>query len=170
MKKGLMNTLILVLAIMNIVLSAIIVFAVVPAMNSTTEFVSKIASAVDLEKENKKQYTEGISIDNAKTYSFAEKMTVTLKTGSSGKSNYASFKVVMTLNKEDESYEKYNSKLSANEELMRSTVEDVVKKYTKTELESNRDAIEEEVRDALRVMYNETTFIYDVSLSGLVTQ
>ena len=170
MKKGLMNTLILVLCVMNIILTSVIVFAVVPAMNSTTELVKKIASAIDLEKEAKKQYTDGISIDSVVTYSFKEKMTVTLKASENGKSNYAQFSVVMTLNKEDENYEKYKDKLSSNEKLMRSAVEDVIKQYTKTELLNNRDAIEEEVTLALRKMYNETEFIYEVSLGELITQ
>ncbi len=170
MKKGLMNTLILVLCVMNIVLTSVIVFAVVPAMNSTTDLVKKIANAIDLEKEAKKQYTDGISIDSVVTYSFAEKMTVTLKAGENGKSNYAQFSVVMTLNKEDENYEKYKDSLSSNEKLMRSTVEDVIKQYTKSELLNNRDAIEVEVTEALRKMYNETEFIYEVSLGELITQ
>lgn len=170
MKKGHINTIILVLSLMNIILTSIIVFAVVPAMNSTTALVKKISGAIDLEKEGQKQYTDGISIDSVKTYSFKEKMTVTLKAGDNGKSNYAQFNVVMTLNTEDEGYDKYKDKMSENEELMRSTVEDVVKKYTKTELENNRDAIEEEVAKALRKMYNDTTFIYSVSISDLITQ
>lgn len=159
MKKGQINTIILVLSLMNIILTSVIVFAVVPAMNSTTALVNKIAGAIDLEKEGKKQYTEGISIDNVVTYSFNDKMTVTLKAAENGKSGYAQFSVVMTLNKEDENYDKYKDKLSDNEKLMRSTVEDVVKQYTKTELENNRDIIEEEVAEALRKMYNETDFI-----------
>ncbi len=170
MKKGHINLIILVLALMNIILTSVIVFAVVPAMNSTTALVEKIASAIDLEKEAKQQYTDGISIDSVVTYSFEEKMTVTLKAGDNGKTNYAQFSVVMTLNKDDEDYETYKKKLSSNEKLMRSTVEDVIKQYTKTELENNRDIIEEEVAEALRKMYNETDFIYEVSLSDLVTQ
>ena len=170
MKKGTMNIIILVLCLMNIVLTSIIVFAVVPAMNSTTALVNKISSAIDLEKEAKQQYTDGISIDSVKEYAFEEKMTVTLKADANGKTNYAQFSVVMALNTEDENYEKYEDTLSDNERLMRNEVEDVVKKYTKTELENNRDLIEEEVTEALRKMYNETEFIYEVSISDLVTQ
>ncbi len=170
MKKGQINIIILALCLINIVLTAVIVFAVVPAMNSTTALVNKIALAIDLEKEGKQQYSDVISIDSVKTYSFADKMTVTLKADSNGKTNYAQFSVVMTLNTEDENYEKYSDKMSDNEKLMRSTVEDIVKQYTKTELNNNRDIIEEEVAEALRKMYNETEFIYEVSLSDLITQ
>ncbi len=170
MKKGTINILTLVLCLMNIVLTSVIVFAVVPAMNSTTALVNKIASAIDLEKEAKQQYTDGISIDSVKSYSFEEKMTITLKADANGKASYAQFSVVMTLNTEDENYEKYEGTLSDNEKLMRSTVEDVVKQYTASELNNNIEIIEEEVTEALRKMYNETEFIYDVSLSDLVTQ
>lgn len=170
MKKGLINLILLVLVITNVALTAILVFAVVPAMKSTTDLVNKIAGAIDLEKEAKQQYTDSISIDSVKAYSFEEKMTVTLKTGTDGKTHYAQFSVVLRLNTEDENYEKYSDTLSENEKLMRSTVEDVVKQYTKTEVENNRDIIEEEVAEALRKMYNETDFIYDVSLSDFITQ
>lgn len=170
MKKGQINIIILALCLMNIVLTSVIVFAVVPAMNSTTALVNKIAQAIDLEKEAKQQYTDSISIDSVKPYSFEEKMTVTLKSGEDGKTSYAQFSVVMTLNTDDENYDKYKDSLSDNEKLMRSTVEDVVKQYTKTELNNNRDIIEEEVMEALRKMYNETEFIYEVKLSDLITQ
>ena len=43
MKKGLINIIIVILSVTNIILSAIIVFAVVPAMNSTSDLVNKVA-------------------------------------------------------------------------------------------------------------------------------
>ena len=55
MKKGLINIILLVLAITNVILTAIMVFAIVPAMNSTNNLVSKVASAIDLEKEGQKE-------------------------------------------------------------------------------------------------------------------
>ena len=56
MKKGLINLILLVLVVTNVVLTAILVFAVVPAMNSTTDLVAKVAQAIDLEKERHSKY------------------------------------------------------------------------------------------------------------------
>ena len=78
MKKGLINIILLVLAVTNIVLTAIMVFAVVPAMNSANDLVSKVAAAINLEKEGQDQYTDTISIDNLVVYNFTDKVTVAL--------------------------------------------------------------------------------------------
>ncbi len=50
MKKGLFNIILLVLIVTNLVLTAIIGFAVVPAMKSSNAMVGKVAEAIDLEK------------------------------------------------------------------------------------------------------------------------
>lgn len=170
MKKGLINIILVVLALTNIVLSAIIVFAVVPAMNSTTDLVSKVADAIDLEKEGQDQLSDGLSIDNINTFTFTDKLLVSLKDSGDGKSRYASFKLTLTLNKEDEAYSKYIDKLTSNEELMKSEVNKIVSKYTKYEVENNQEAISEEIVLSLRKLFNDTTFIYSAGFSDFVTQ
>lgn len=170
MKKGLINIILVVLALTNIVLSAIIVFAVVPAMNSTTDLVSKVADAIDLEKEGQNQLADGLSIDSISTFTFTDNLLVSLKAGDDAKSHYASFKLTLTLNKDDESYSKYISKLKDNEELMKSEVNKIVSKYTKYEVENNQEAILEEIVGSLRKLFNDSTFIYSAGFSNLVTQ
>lgn len=87
MKKGLFNIILLVLIVTNLVLTAIIGFAVVPAMKSSNAMVGKVAEAIDLEKEGQKQHTEDgkISIDNTDVFTFTDKFTVELNPGSDGK-------------------------------------------------------------------------------------
>ena len=111
MKKGLLNLILLVLMITNVALTAVLVFAIVPAMNSTTDLVGKVAKAIDLEKELKDQKNETISIDKTATYTFSEKMPILLKTSDNGDQNFAQIQVTLTLNTEDEGYDKYKKKL-----------------------------------------------------------
>lgn len=170
MKKGLINVILLVLAITNIVLTAIMVFAVVPAMNSTSDLVSKVAEAIDLEKEGETQYTDGISIDNLVVYDFTEKITVALSGSTNNNVHYAQFGVTLSLNSKDESYTKYNEGLATNEKLMTSTISSVVSKYTTAELQANQKAILQEITLALRELYNNTTFIYETSFVNIVFQ
>lgn len=170
MKKGLINIIILVLAITNIVLSAIIVFAVVPAMNSTTDLVKKVAEAIDLEKEGKDQATDGLSIDDIDTFTFTDKLLVSLKPDGDGKSHYASFKLTLTLNNKDESYGKYKDTLIDKEELMKAQINKIMSQYTKYEVESNQEAIAEEIVQSLRILFNDSSFIYSAGFSVFVTQ
>ena len=170
MKKGLINLILLVLMITNVALTAILVFAVVPAMNSTTELVGKVAKAIDLEKELKDQKNETISIDKTATYTFSEKMPILLKTSDNGDQNFAQIQVTLTLNTEDEAYKKYEGKLSENENLMMIEVNRVLGGYTAEQLSDAeiKDQATKEIRDALRDLFNETEFIYSVGFSSFV--
>ncbi len=163
MKKGLINIILLVLAITNIVLTAIMVFAVVPAMNSANDLVSKVSSAINLEKENQTQYTDGISIDNLIVYNFESKVTVALSGSSDDNVHYAQFGVTLSLDKTAEGYNDYKDRLATDETRMITTIQNVVSKYTITEIQNNQAAILEEITLKLREMYNNTMFIYDTA-------
>ena len=169
MKKGLINIILLVLAITNIALTAIVVFAIVPAMNDTSDLVGKVAKAIDLEKEGQDQYTDGISIDDLELYNFTDKITVALS-GTDKNVHYAQFNMTLSLNKKDESYSTYKEKLVANESLMISDISNVVSKYTTNELKNNQEAILEEITEALQARYNNTSFIYSASFVNIVFQ
>ena len=170
MKKGLLNLLLLVLMITNVALTAVLVFAIVPAMNSTTELVGKVATAIDLEKELKEQKNETISIDKTATYTFSEKMPILLKTSDNGDQNFAQIQVTLTLNTEDENYDKYKDKLAENENLMMIEVNRVLGGYTAEQLSDleTKELATKEIRDALRDLFNETEFIYSVGFSSFV--
>lgn len=172
MKKSLFNIILLVLLVTNLALTAIIVFAVVPAVKNSSDLVGKVASAIDLEKEGKKQHVgEGqISIDDTDLFTFKEKFTVELNPGSDGKSHIAVFKLTLTLDKSNEDYKKYEEKLSGYEELMRTKVSGIVSKYNETEAVNNKEQILEEIKDVLREMYNNSTFIYSVGFGDFMTQ
>ena len=170
MKKGLINIILLVLAITNIVLTAIMVFAVVPAMNSANDLVSKVSSAINLEKENQTQYTDGISIDNLIVYNFESKVTVALSGSSDDNVHYAQFGVTLSLDKTAEGYNDYKDRLATDETRMITTIQNVVSKYTITEIQNNQAEILEEITLKLREMYNNTMFIYDTAFVNIVFQ
>lgn len=170
MKKGLINLILLVLMVTNVALTAILVFAVVPAMNSTTDLVAKVAQAIDLEKELQDQKNDTISIDKTDTFTFSDKMAILLKQSDNGTKSYAQVQVTLTLNTEDESYSKYKDKLAENENLMMVEIDKVLSSYTAEQLSD--PAVKEqaalEIRAALRKMFNETKFIYSVGFSSFV--
>lgn len=168
MKKGLLNLILLVLVITNVALTAILVFAVVPAMNATSDLVSKVADAIDLEKELKDQQSDTLSIDQTKIFTFTDKMSILLEPSGDGSQKYAQFTVVLTLNKKDENFEKYESELSTYEALMRERVNTVMAGYTAEELSVSKSQALLEIRDSLRKLFNETEFIYSVGFSDFV--
>ena len=49
MKKNILTIIIMASCLLNLILTAVIVFAVVPTMNKTSQLVDKVATAIDLE-------------------------------------------------------------------------------------------------------------------------
>lgn len=168
MKKGLLNLILLVLVITNVALTAILVFAIVPAMNATSDLVNKVAEAIDLEKELKDQQSDILSISQTQLFTFSEKMSILLKPSADGSQNYAQFQVVLKLDKEDENFSEYESKLSTYESYMRAEVNDVLARYTAEELSASKTQALIEIRDALRKFFDETEFIHEVGFSDFV--
>ncbi len=168
MKKGLLNIILVVLVVMNLVLTGIIVFAVVPAMNNTTNLVKKVAEAIDLSKEDEKASDTDVGIDQTELYNFSDKLTVPLQKGSDGKDKYVVVSVTLTLNKEGSGYSQYKDKLSSYETLMKSEVSSVLMKYNSDQVISIQDQILNEILQRLQAMFDDTKFIYKVAFSSCV--
>ena len=49
MKKNILTIIIMAATLINVVLSVVLVFAVMPAMNKTSALVDKVSSVIDLE-------------------------------------------------------------------------------------------------------------------------
>ncbi|MBR1873777.1 MAG: hypothetical protein IJ807_02655 [Eubacterium sp.] len=53
MKKNILTVVIMAATVINLVLTAVLVFSVMPAMNKTSNLIDKVASVIDLEIEDK---------------------------------------------------------------------------------------------------------------------
>ena len=67
MKKGLINMIAMVLTLVNLILTGLLVFAIVPAMQSTNSVVTKIGEIIDLDAVTKVSGDEnsGDSVDTS---------------------------------------------------------------------------------------------------------
>ena len=89
MKKNLISVIILALLIVNVVLTAIMMFSVTGASKKTAALVDNIASALDLELTAQTGETEVVvPMENIEVYSIPESMTIPLKTGEDGADHY----------------------------------------------------------------------------------
>lgn len=139
MKKNLLTILILALGILNMILTAVIVFAVVPTTMRTNTLISKVASTIQLELESSKNSDENkIDIADIETYNIEEKMTINLKNSpNDSKSHYASVTVSLSVNKKAKDYGKLNSSISANENAIKEIIRDEFINYTKEQVVTN---------------------------------
>ena len=59
MKKNLMTVIILALVLVNLVLTAILAFTIIPQTRKSNQLIDKIASAIDLELEDGRSSSGG---------------------------------------------------------------------------------------------------------------
>ncbi|MFV0342269.1 MAG: flagellar basal body-associated FliL family protein [Anaerocolumna sp.] len=139
MKKNLLTILILALGVLNMILTAVIVFAVVPTTMRTNALISKVASTIELELEGaNSEDTDKINIADIENYNIEEKMTINLKNSpNDSKSHYASVTVSLSVNKKAEDYSKLSESIASNENAIKEIVRDEFINYTKEEVTNN---------------------------------
>lgn len=170
MKKGIIHVIILALVIVNLALTGVMMFAVVPTMKNSNSLIEKVAKAIDLEVEGvySSDSTE-LSMDQLAVYNLSEKMTITLAKGADGKEHYAVIVAALSMNKGSDDYEKYKDSLESGERKIRQVIDSVVSQYDSEGLKKNKDNIRQIILEQLHEMYD-SKFITEVVFSDVTIQ
>ena len=114
MKKNILAIAILAAVIANIILSAVVLFSVVPAANNANKLVEKVVKTINLELENPSAATYAkVPLKNRKTYEIGKGITVNLKKAEGEvKNRYALIDWSIILNSEAADYKDVSANLS----------------------------------------------------------
>lgn len=170
MKKNLISIIILALLIVNIVLTAIMMFSVTGASKKTAALVDNIATALDLElvSNQEAEVEEVVSMADTETYSFAEPMTIPLKKGEGDdKDHYCIVSITLAININAEGYKDYGSDLSTKEGLIKDEINSVFAQYTMEEARNDQEQIKQEILERIQTMFD-SKFIYNVSFGDIM--
>lgn len=138
------------------------IFVVVPSMQDSNAVIKRVAQAINIElKEEEGLDFENIPIEDCVTYDLDKKLTISLKKGADGKDHYAVISPALLLYKHHKDYNKYSATIEEKKSVITQHIEDIVKKYTATELQTNPEAIRQEIRKDLQDLYN-SEFIVQV--------
>ena len=157
MKKNLISVLILALVFANFVLTAILMFTVLPETQKANTLIEKVCSAIDLDlNSGGTNETSNIPIDQQDTYKVneGEKITTNLAKGNDGKSHYAIVKVSLVLNKKSDNYATYNQEFLANQdETIKNDVIQVIGQYPLDEFETNKEQVKSEILSDMQKLF-----------------
>ena len=148
MKKNLISVIILALLIVNIVLTAIMMFSVTGTARKTSALVDNITRALNLELTARGEAGKtAVPMSDIATYDIAE-MTIELQQSegqSEGddKQHYFVGAITLSMNTKDKDYKTYGEEMESRESLIKSEITDVISNYT----------AEEARRTLLRVRY-----------------
>lgn len=167
MKRNMLAIVILAATLVNIFLTALMLFTVIPKAQRTDALIQKICTIIDLELEdpNAADYVE-IPFEDRVTYNLASKITVNLtKAEGQTKSPYAQVEVTLMLNKKAENYEVIHPLLVNYESVIRNIVSEEVSAYTTDNLDANKDFIQKRILTRLSTEFGTTDLLIGVVLN-----
>ena len=176
MKKNLISIIILALLIVNIVLTAIMMFSVVGSSRKTAALVDNIATALDLElvaDSGEAEEEEAVPMSDIALYTITDKMTIPLKveTNADGaeEQHYFIAKVTLSMNTKADGYKDYGETMADRESLIKSEIEAVIQSHTVDEARNTQDQMREEILARIQAMFD-SEFVFDVSFSDTMIQ
>lgn len=172
MKKNMLAVLILIVCIVNLTLTAYMVFTVVPNAQRTDTLITRILQIIDLELESPlpADINVSYSIDDVEKFEVGDDITANLAPGSDGKSHYAKISASLTINNKDEDYARLNPKVEVMKSDIISIIKTNVSRHTSEEL-TNPDVAEEvkaQILIDIQTLFN-SKFIVDCTVDYLLT-
>lgn len=169
MKKNLMTIILIALTCVNITLSAVLVFAVVPSSVQTKNLIKQVAQILDLELESKVD-PNSIAVEDIDVYNIQDKLTINLaKTSSDTKNHYVLLSVSLSLNKKHEGYEKFKETIAAHETVIKEYITDEFSKYNIQNVQESKDKIKQAILQDLSD-YFKSNVIVNVSFGNMIAE
>lgn len=175
MKKNLLTIIILALLVVNIVLTAVMMFTVIPANRKTIALVNDIAGVMNLELSNPIDMASAsamVSVDDTVTYDIADQLTISLKKSEGDDADhYVIVSVSLYMNSKDDDYKAYGGEAVAQRESMiKNEINDAIGSYTYEEAQALGNAgLQDAVLEKIQSMYN-SKFIYKVGFRDIMVQ
>ena len=169
MKKNLISVVILALVFANFVLTALLMFSVLPETKKANTLIEKVCSAIDLDlNSGAATGTSNVSIDDQEIYkvSTGEDLTTNLAEGKDGKTHYAVLNVSLVLN----NYKKYTQDFLTNQDdTIKNDIIKVVSGYTFEQFNQNSDAIKDTILEDMQNLFGKD-YVIGVNFSKLTAQ
>ncbi len=163
MKKNILAILILAATLINLTLTAVCLFVVVPTATKTNNLITKVASILTLEVEGVplQPSEDHVALSDLDRFAIDEEMTIPLS------KTAGDVKVVISLNNKAKDYTTVSEQLTANLEVVKGRIQDIISKYTIDNIGENKKNITDKIRDDLREFFDSTT-IYEITFNGFI--
>ncbi|MGN1084524.1 MAG: hypothetical protein ACI4QX_05945 [Lachnospiraceae bacterium] len=152
MKKNMLAVVILAATLINLTLSAVLIFTVIPKAKRTDALIEKIVAAVELETESNigKNYGE-IAPGDQEEYTFTDKMINLKAVGD--KPSLAQVSITITLNKKHDDYKTVQPLIESKENKIVAAVSSVLKDYTATEVSGYAEDINKDTLEKIQEIF-----------------
>lgn len=166
MKKNILTVIIMAATLINMVLSAVIVFSIVPTANKTNNLISKVAQIIDLELEA--EGNKNIAISDISIYELPEALTINLK--KTDKANhYVVLNVSLSINTLHEDAATIQNIVGSHSNEIAEIVTEEFSKYSIDEVNESKETIKSNTLTRIQDHFNSDCII-NVSFGNIVMQ
>lgn len=172
MKKNIFSVIITALTVINVVLTAIMFFVMMPTFTKTNNLLTQIASAInlDLNVDGEANGEEDYSLKDLETVAvtFDSQQTLNLKTGSDGQAHYALLDgYSLSVYKEADDYKDVSDILTNNQAEITDIIRAVIQSHSADDI--SEDVIKKEALEQIQEHLDSKT-VKKVMLSNFMYQ
>lgn len=170
MKKNLLSILVLALVLVNVILSAVMMFSVISTNKKTAALVNSVASILNLEMPQPGEEEKVVPMSDLAFWNLEGKMIIPLKKaeGETGKTSYLVLEgVAFSMNTKEKGYKTYGEDVAAGSyaSVIKDEITNVVSEHTADECANNFDGIRNEILKSVQDLFDKD-FIYSVAISS----
>lgn len=176
MKKNLISVLILALVFANFVLTAILMFTVLPQTKKANSLIDKVCSAIDLDLNSGGAGSgmNSVPIDKQENYKVnaGEQLTIGLKASEGSKDkHYAAVTLSLVLNTESDNYKTYTQEfLTGQDDTIKNKVNTIIGGYTMEEFNANNhEDARQTILEEMQKMFG-ADYVIDINFAQVNTE
>ncbi len=153
MKKNIFSVIITALTVINVVLTAIMFFVMLPTFQKTNNLITQVASVLNLEldADGDADSDEEYSLKDLESVAvaFEEQQTLNLKIGGDGESHYAMLNgYTLSVYKKADDYKEVSKILTNNQAEITDIIRSVIQNHTSDDI--SQDEIQKEALEKIR--------------------
>ena len=149
MKKNIFSVIITALTVINVVLTAILFFVMVPTFTKTNNLLTQIASAVNVDGDSKGDENYSLKDLETVTVAFDSQQTLNLKIGSDGKTHYALLDgYSLSVYKDADDYKDVSDILTNNQAEITDIIRAVIQSHSSDDI--SEDVIKKEALEQIQ--------------------
>lgn len=172
MKKNILTIIIMVLTAINVIMTAIMIFVMLPTFKSTNTLITRVASVLDLELESDEEEAESYSVNDLESYEvvFDKDETVNLAASANDdETHYAQLSgFTLSVNKASSDYKKLSKTLESQEAQIKDIILKTIANHTAEDI--SREAVMEEALEEIQEYFDSKFIVSVSSLDGFVFQ
>lgn len=172
MKKNIFSVIITALTVINVVLTAVLFFVMIPTFNKTNTLLTQVASvlSIELNADDKADPDSDYKLSDLQAIpvTWDTQATYNLKTDTDNKERFAMLKgYTLYLNKNADDFDDINKMLTEDNAQVTSIISSVIGKHTYTE--ATQDLVQKETLEEIEKLLD-SKVVVRIALDGFVKQ